>query len=238
MPDHPTAVQLLREACPTISVGILSADLLALGAELGLLQRVGARIVHVDVMDGCYCPLMTVGPPFIKALKTPLLKDVHLMIDDPLEKVAEYVAVGSDIVTIHPEACAQPHRVLQHLRSLPNAHDPARGVVRGVAMNPGSPLEILEPLMEELELISLLAVNPGWTGQKFFPSTFKRIEKTQKMIAASGRDIFLCVDGGITKANLAEVARTGVDLIVAGSAIFDGKAAEQNARMMLDAVKS
>jgi len=233
-----TAFQLLRDSAPNVSIGIITADLLSLGSELQLLERVGARLVHIDVMDGVFCPMMTVGPPFIKALKTPLLKDAHLMIDEPLEKVAEYAAVGSDIITIHPEACSQPHRVLQHLRTLTNANDPARGIIRGVALNPSSPLEVLEPLIEEVEMISILAVNPGWGGQKFLPSALKRIERTKKMIAASGRDILLCIDGGITNANIAEMARTGVDMIVTGSAVFDGKAAEANARFMLEAVKA
>ena len=238
MPDQPTAADLLRAACPTLSVGILTADLLSLGSELALLARAGVKLVHIDVMDGCFCPLMTVGPPFIKALKTPLLKDAHLMIDEPLEKVGEYAAAGADIITIHPEACAHPHRVLQHLRTLTNANDAGRGIVRGVALNPGTPLEVLDPLIGELEMILLLAVNPGWSGQKFIPSTFARIAKTQKLIADSDRAIVLGVDGGVTRANIAEIAKAGVDLIVTGSAVFDSKAAEENARFMLAAIKT
>ena len=238
MPDQPTAADLLRAACPTLSVGILTADLLSLGSELALLARAGVKLVHIDVMDGCFCPMMTVGPPFIKALKTPLLKDAHLMIDEPLEKVGEYAAAGADIITIHPEACAHPHRVLQHLRTLTNANDAGRGIVRGVALNPGTPLEVLDPLIGELEMILLLAVNPGWSGQKFIPSTFARIAKTQKLIADSDRAIVLGVDGGVTRANIAEIAKAGVDLIVTGSAVFDSKAAEENARFMLAAIKT
>jgi ribulose-phosphate 3-epimerase len=233
-----TTLQILRESSPNVSIGILTADLLSLGSELQLLERVGAKLVHIDVMDGVFCPMMTVGPPFIKALKTPLLKDAHLMIDNPLEKVAEYAAVGADIISIHPEACPQPHRVLQHMRSLTNANDPARGIIRGVVLNPSSPLEMLEPLLDEVEMISILAVNPGWGGQKFFPSAFKRIERTKRMIEESGKDILLGIDGGITKTNIGEIARTGVDMIVTGSAVFDGKAAEANARFMLDTVRS
>ena len=232
------ALKLLRESCPTVSVGILTANLLSLGSELSLLERTGVKLVHIDVMDGCFCPMMTVGPPFIKALKTPLLKDAHLMIADPLEKVAEYAAAGADIITIHPEACRHPHRVLQQMRSLTNTNDPAQGIVRGVALNPGTPLETLEPLLDEFELILLLAVNPGWGGQKFIPATFDRIARTQRLIAGAVKDIVLAVDGGVTRANIAEVAKTGVDLIVTGSAVFDGKAAEDNARFMLEAVRA
>jgi len=231
-----TSISLLRECSPTISVGILTADLLRLGAEVALLERTGAMLVHVDVMDGCFCPMMTVGPPFIKAIKTHLLKDVHLMIDEPLEKVADYAAAGADVITIHPEACSHPHRVLQKLRGLANANEPVRGIVRGVALNPGTPLEVLEPLLDEIELILLLAVNPGWGGQKFIPATVGRIARAKRLIADCERKILLGVDGGITRENIAEVARTGVDLIVTGSAVFDGKAPEENTRFMLEAV--
>ena len=233
----PTGFHLLRESSPVVSVGILTADLLSLGSELALLESSGVKVVHVDVMDGCSCPMMTVGPPFIKALKTSLLKDVHLMIEEPLKKVADHVAAGADIITIHPEACSHVHRVLQQLRMMKNANDPERGLVRGLGLNPGTPLEVLEPLLDELEMILILAVNPGWGGQKFIPSTKGRIEKAKRMIAASGREILLAVDGGITRDNIGDVAALGVDMIVTGSAVFDGKAAEANAKFMLEAVK-
>ncbi len=230
------AFQLLRAAAPTVSIGVVTANLLSLGSEIAMLERTGAKLAHFDVMDGCFCPMMTVGPPFIKAVKTSMLKDVHLMIADPLEKVAEYVAVGADVVTIHPEACAQPHRVLQKLGQLANANDPERGIVRGVALNPSTPLEVLDPLLDELEMVMVLAVNPGWGGQKYLPATNARVARVKQMIADSGKDVILCVDGGITKDNIATVARTGADLIVAGSAVFDGKTPEANARFMLEAV--
>ena len=233
-----TGFDTLRESSPEVSVGILTADLLSLGSELALLEHSGVKVVHVDVMDGSFCPMMTVGPPLIKALKTPLLKDVHLMIDEPLNKVADYVAAGADIVTIHPEACAHVHRALQQMRMMKNANNPERGLVRGIGLNPGTPLEVLEPLLNELELILILAVNPGWGGQKFITSTRGRVEKVKHMIAGSGRDMLLGVDGGVTRDNVAEVAALGVDLIVTGSAVFDGKAAEANARFMLEAVKT
>jgi ribulose-phosphate 3-epimerase len=232
------SLQLLRRESPSLSVGILTADLLRLGSELQLLEEAGARLVHVDVMDGVYCPRMTAGPPLIKALKTPLLKDVHLMIAEPLEKVREYVEAGADIITIHPDATAHPHRVLQELGGMENANDRGRGIIRGAALNPGTPLEVLEPLLDELEMVLLLAVNPGWAGQKFAKSTFGRIKQVKKLIEESGREILLAVDGGITRNNIAEIARTGVDLVVAGSAIFDGQAARENARRMLQAVEA
>lgn len=232
------AFELLRAALPTVSVGVMTANLLSMGSEIALLEGTGAKLAHFDVMDGCYIPMMTMGPPFVRAIKTSLLKDVHLMIQDPLEKVAEYVAAGADLVTIHPEACPQVHRVLQKLGGLTNANDPERGIVRAVALNPSTPLEILEPLLEEIEMVSLLAVNPGWGGQKYIPATDRRIDRVRRMIADSGRKIVLCVDGGITKDNIGAVAAAGAELIVAGSAIFDGKTPEANARFMLETVAS
>ena len=229
-------LELLRAAAPTISVGVITANLLSLGSEIALLERTGVKLAHVDVMDGCFCPMMTVGPPFIRAIKTSLLKDVHLMIEEPLEKVADYVAAGADVITIHVEACSHVHRALQKLGTLTNVNEADRGIVRGVALNPGTPLEALEPLLDDLEYILLLAVNPGWGGQKYIRSTTARIGRVQRMIADAGKNIILGVDGGVTKENIAEVAATGADLIVTGSAVFDGNAPEANARFMLEAV--
>jgi ribulose-phosphate 3-epimerase len=226
---------LLKSIAPTISVGMLTADLMALGSELALLERSGVRLVHVDVMDGCFTPMMTVGPPLVRAMRTPLLKDVHLMIHEPLEKVADYVAAGADLVTVHVESTAHVHRVLQHLGAMKNANDPARGIVRGVALNPGTPLEAIEPLLDEVELVLLLAVNPGWGGQKFISGTTERIARAGRMLA--GRDVLLGVDCGITRANVASLAGTGVDLVVTGSAVFDGEAPLENARHMLGALR-
>ena len=233
-----SVVDILCEASPTISVGILTADLMHLTEELAELEKSEVQFLHFDVMDGCFCPMMTAGPPFIKGIRTPLLKDVHLMVQDPLEKLGSYVAAGADIVTIHVESCLHVHRVLQHLGTMTNAVDPSRGLVRGIALNPGTPLTVLDPLLDEVDMVTLLAINPGWGGQSFLPSTFSRISQVQKLIAESGRKIALCVDGGITRKNIAEVGGTGVDLVVTGSAVFDGKAPLANAEFMLDGLRS
>jgi ribulose-phosphate 3-epimerase len=216
---------------------MLTADLMALGAELTLLERTGVPLVHVDVMDGCFCPAMTVGPPVVKAMRTPLLKDAHLMITDPLEKVGDYVAAGADVVTVHAESSTHIHRVLQHLGTLENANDPERGIVRGLALNPGTPLAVLEPLLDQVELVLLLAVNPGWSGQRFIPATMERIAAARRLIERSGREVLLGVDGGITRDNVGALAGTGVDIVVTGSAVFDGKAPAENARHMLGALR-
>lgn len=229
----------LRALCPTVSVGILPADLMNLGAELALLERAGVGVVHVDVMDGCFCPQLTVGAPYVKGLRTPLLKDVHLMVGEPLEKLAAFVAAGADIVTVHLEAAVHIHRVLQRLGSMEHSAGPGRGIVRGLALNPGTPLEWLTaPLLAEVEMISLLAIDPGWSGQVFAPTTLERVTRVKQIVAAAGRDILVCVDGGITRDNIAQVAASGADLIAAGSVVFDGKAAEANARFVLEAVRA
>lgn len=239
MGDAPPASTLERLAslAPTISVGILTADLMALGADLARLDGTGVPLLHVDVMDGCFTPMMTVGPPLVKALRTPLLKDVHLMITDPLEKLADYVSAGADVVTVHVESSTHVHRVLQQLGTMKNANDAARGIVRGIALNPGTPLEAIEPLLDDVDLVLLLAVNPGWGGQRFIPATIGRIARARRLLEAAARRILLGVDGAITKDNIRSVAGTGVDLVVTGSAVFDGKTPTENARYMLAALR-
>lgn len=238
-PKNPRgAFEILREASPTINVGILTADLAALESELARLEGTGVQVLHFDVMDGCFVPMMTVGPPLIRATRAPFLKEAHLMILDPLEKIDAYVEAGADILTVHVESGQHIHRVLQKLGTMTNARDPGRGLVRGVALNPGTPLSTLEPLLDAVEMVSLLAVNPGWKGQTFIESTLPRISQVKKMIAAREREILLCVDGGVTRDNISRLAGTGVDLVVTGSAVFDGKAPAENARFMLESLRS
>ncbi len=232
------ALDHLLEGGPRLTVGMLTADLLNLGSEMRLLEGAGAELVHVDVMDGVFCPQFTVGPPIVKALRTPLLKDVHLMVEDPLPKVESFVQAGADLVTFHLEGAAQPHRVLQALGSLVNANEPGRGLIRGVGLNPSTPVAAIEPLLEELEYVLILAINPGWSGQAFLPATAGRLDQARRLIEASGRRILLGVDGGVTRANIARVAAMGADLIVSGSAIFDGQDAAGNAAFMLEQVRA
>jgi ribulose-phosphate 3-epimerase len=226
-----SALELVRAAAPTLSVGVLAADLMALGRDIGLLEQTPVPLLHIDVMDGCFTPMMTAGPPLVRAIRTPLLKDVHLMIRDPLDKVGEYVAAGADIVTVHVESSVHVHRVLQQLGRLENVNDASRGIVRGVALNPGTPLEAVEPLVGEIDLVVLLAINPGWGGQSFLPSTLTRLERLKQMLAGTG--VLFGIDGGITRANVGQLAGTGVHLVVTGSAVFDGKAPSANAAAML-----
>lgn len=231
-----TAVERLRALGPTVSVGMLTADLANLGRDIAVLEGTGVGVVHFDVMDGCFCPATTIGPPVVKAVQTSMIKDVHLMIEAPLHKVADYVKAGADIVTVHLESDRYIRKVLTALGAMDNANDPARGIVAGVALLPGTPVAAIEPVLDLVDYVLVLAVDPGWGGQKFGAPTPERVAELRALIAASDREILIGVDGGVTKANIGEVAATGADVIVTGSAVFDGVDPDTNARFMLDAL--
>ena len=211
-----------------LSVGVLGGELLDLGEDLAQLADAGVELLHVDVMDGVFCHEMTGGPELVAALPECFVVDVHLMIDDPLEKVEAYVEAGAQIVTFHIESTRHPHRVLQRLDGC--------GVIRGVALNPGTPIMAVEPLLDDLELLLVLAVNPGWSGQSFISATAGRVATARELIA--GREILLGVDGGVTRQNANHVASLGVDMVVAGGAVFAGGDLTGNARFMLTATGS
>jgi len=227
----------LKAKAPNLSVGALAADWLALGRDLERLEATEARLLHFDVMDGRFAPQLTLGPTLVKAVQTTLLKDVHLMIEEPLATLEEYAAAGADVITVHAESGWQVHRALQALGDLTNVNDPARGILRGVALNPGTPLEVLPPLLEMVDLVMLLAINPGWGGQQFLPSMQERVGHVRRMIASSGREILLGVDGGVTRRNLAEVAALGADLVVTGSAVFERGDPVEGVAAMLEGLR-
>ncbi|MBN2137643.1 MAG: ribulose-phosphate 3-epimerase [Sedimentisphaerales bacterium] len=228
----------LRGKTPLISVGLVSANLMNLDADLTALENAGVQLLHFDVMDGVFCPTMTLGPPFIKAVKTSLLKDVHLMIDRPLDKIRQYVEAGADMITVHAESSGCIHRILQILPEMKNANDPDRGILRGIAVNPGTPLQTIEPLLGMVEMVFLLAINPGYPGQKLcLTTTQKRLRRLIEMIKQSGTDILVGIDGGVKPENIADIARTGPDIIVTGSAVFRPGTPEKTAKEMIETVK-
>ena len=226
--------QLLRASAPHLSVGVVSANWMSLESDLRALEEADVKLLHFDVMDGCFCPMMTLGPALISRIRTPLLKDVHLMIDEPLEKVGAYVAAGADMITFHVESTRHPHRVLQALGKMQNANDPGRGILRGVALNPGTQPDVVEPLLGEFDLVLLLGINPGWSGQKLIPSIRGRVKRLREIV---GSGTLIGVDGGITKENMTEVAQMGADIVVTGSAVFDGGAIRENVRIMGEALQ-
>jgi ribulose-phosphate 3-epimerase len=231
---RPALVDRLRVTAPQPSVGVLTADWMSLGSQLALMESAGVGLLHFDVMDGSFCSALTFGAPVIAGVKTPLLKDVHLMVQEPLGLIEGFVAAGADIITVHVESTRHVHGVLQSIGKMTNANDPNRGIVRGLALNPGTSLEAIDPLLGELDMVLLLAVNPGMKGQKFIPSTWERLERLKDR---HGDRILIALDGGITRDNIGEAGRRGADIIVTGSAVFDGRAPLENARHMIDALR-
>ncbi len=223
---------------PALSVGVLSADLMRLGDEMSRLEALGVGVVHVDVMDGCFCPALTVGPGFVKGLRTSLLKDVHLMIREPLDVLPDYAAAGADIITVQLESAVHIHRVLQRLGGLESANHSGSPIVRGLALGPATPLEWLtEPLLAEVDLVVVLAVDPGYGGQTFDPAALSRLARVKEIVRDSGRGILTCIDGGVTRENIGMVAAAGADLVVTGSAAFAGGEVEQNVAAMTAAIR-
>ncbi len=231
------AFNLLREYSPTLSVGITSADFLNIGKEVELLEGTDIKVMHFDVMDGCFVERLTVGPIFIKAVKTKLLKDVHLMIQNPGEKIQEYVDAGADIITIHIESSGDASLVLKKLGKMENKNDPERGLIRGIAINPDTPVDHLKGLLDDIEMIVILAVNIKVKGFPFFDSYADKFMEVKDLISNCGKEIILCLDGGIKMNNISEFAKLGADILVSGSAIFDGKDPVGNIRFMLKEIK-
>jgi ribulose-phosphate 3-epimerase len=211
---------------------------LNIGKEVKLLEGTDIKIMHFDVMDGCFVERLTVGPPFIKAVKTKLLKDVHLMIRSPGKKIREYVDAGADMITVHIEASEDINSVLASLGKMENKNDSVRGIIRGVALNTDTPVEVLRPLLDNIEMIVVLAVDIHSKGFPFFDSYADKFMEVKDLISEYGRKILLCLDGGIKKNNVSEFAKAAADILVSGSAIFDGKDPHENIRFMLKEIKS
>ncbi|HLS68017.1 MAG TPA: ribulose-phosphate 3-epimerase [Kiloniellales bacterium] len=199
-----------------ISPSILSADFARLGEEVAAVTEAGADYIHVDVMDGHFVPNITIGPQVVKALRphSNLPFDVHLMIAPADPFIVAFAEAGADIITVHPEAGPHLHRTLQLIK--------AQGKKAGVSLNPATPLEVLDPVLEELDLVLIMSVNPGFGGQSFIPSALPRIEAVRKRIDALGKPIDLEVDGGINEETAPQAIAAGADVLVAGTATFRG----------------
>ncbi|MCA9603422.1 MAG: ribulose-phosphate 3-epimerase [Myxococcales bacterium] len=199
---------------PLIAPSILSADFARLGEEVRAVEAKGADWAHVDVMDGRFVPNITIGVPVVRSLRkaTKLPLDVHLMIVEPERYVADFAEAGADVITVHAEASPHLHRTLQQIRAL--------GKKAGVSLNPHTPVSVLDHVLDLVDLVLIMSVNPGFGGQSFIPAALPKIESVRRVLDSRGLDAHLEVDGGVNADTVQSVLDAGADVLVAGSAVF------------------
>ncbi|WP_029504490.1 ribulose-phosphate 3-epimerase [Lachnoclostridium phytofermentans] len=199
-----------------LSPSILAADFSALGENIRKAEEAGATYLHLDVMDGCFVPSISFGMPVIASLrdKSSMVFDVHLMIDEPIRYIEDFAKAGADIITVHAESCKHLHRTVTAVKEL--------GKKVGVALNPSTPLSVLDYILPELDMVLIMSVNPGFGGQKFIPSTLQKLRDLKKMTKDYGLTIDIQVDGGVTLENVLEIMEAGANVLVAGTSVFRG----------------
>jgi ribulose-phosphate 3-epimerase len=197
-----------------IAPSILSADFAKLGEEIKDVERGGADYIHVDVMDGHFVPNITIGPLVVESIRpiTDLPLDVHLMIENPDQYIEAFAKAGANYITVHVEACRHLHRTIQLIKSF--------GVKAGVVLNPATPVQLIEPIIEDLDMVLLMTVNPGFGGQKFIMSVLPKIKQVKELVVQRGLNLEIEVDGGVNKDTAPLCIEAGADVLVAGSAVY------------------
>lgn len=201
-----------------LSPSILSADYGKLAEEIERIGEAGAQYIHIDVMDGMFVPNITLGAPVVKSLRkyTDRILDVHLMIEEPDRYVEDFAKAGADIITVHAEACRHLDRTVAHIKEL--------GTMAGVAINPATPIEVLRHVIDQVDMVLIMTVNPGYGGQKLIPYTLEKVTELRRILGERGIKLDIEVDGGITLDNVDQALIAGANIIVAGSAVFSGDA--------------
>lgn len=209
-----------------LSPSILSADFSRLGEQIRELDEAGAQYVHIDVMDGRFVPSISFGVPIIKSIRdySERIFDVHLMIEEPERYIVDFVDAGADLITVHAESCVHLDRTIDSVKE--------KGILAGVALNPSTPLSVLDYLLPKVDMVLIMTVNPGYGGQKLIPYTVQKVRDLKKMVDKQGLKTDIEVDGGVNLFNVEELMDAGANIIVAGSAIFDGDLTENTSRFL------